>query len=491
MNVIEIKPSPQEKSPHKKQNSIDKRLALALESSQLGFWFWDVPSNRINGNHIWAEMIGAKSIKEDLDLSIWLENIHPDQRESVTHSLHALKLGKKSSHDIHFNLRQSDGGYKAVNERASVTRRNKQGEIVEICGTLRCFNHPDQENGLRKMNFSEVSGIQRSERHNQEIALLNWLVEMLQLCSSTDEAFEVIASTLKRLFPMAGGLLAQPNAEPDQLQIVVQWGDPQNKPLFFADDCWALRRKFIHQVGDTNRQLLCKHILDPFPAASICIPMIVQEEIVGLFYLCHQTNPHFFDTTTMQLVQAIADSAAVAMDNINLRESLRQQSIRDPLTRLFNRRYMEETLDREIKRAERAGYPLALMLFDIDFFKQVNDVHGHQAGDSVLRDLGDMLISHTRADDVACRYGGEEFLTILPNTNRQAVLHKAEKLRNMIKQMEWHFNVQKPTHITVSLGVAVYPADGKTSAELLKIADAGLYRAKNEGRDRIISLGLD
>ena len=489
--MLETTPSITQRSHQKKFHDFEERLLLALESSQLGFWSWDLEKDLLQGNEMWAEMIGANSPQSNLNYSFWIERIHLDQREAVKRSHRALEEGEKTIHEMNFYLLHHDGTYKLVTERARVTKVNHLGKIVEISGTISLQADPTAEYSTAELTLPQASVIQRSEHHNQEIALLNWLVEMLQLCSSTDEAFEVIASTLKRLFPMASGLLAQPNAEPDQLQVVVQWGAPSNKPMFFADECWALRRKFIHQVSDSNRQLLCKHILDPLPASSICIPMIVQENIVGLFYLCHQTNPHFFDTTTMQLVQAIADSAAVAMDNINLRESLRQQSIRDPLTRLFNRRYMEETLDREIKRAERAGYSLSLMLFDIDFFKQVNDVHGHQAGDTVLRDLGDVLISHTRADDVACRYGGEEFLTILPNTNRQTVLRKAENLRNMIKEMEWHFNVQKPTRITVSLGVAVFPFDGKTTQELLKIADAGLYRAKNEGRDRVICLGFD
>ncbi len=470
----------------------DECLQLVLESSRLGFWNWNLDTNRIQGNAFWRQLVGLEAPDGSLDAAEWQARIHPDQKPEVLKSLHDLLHNRKPVHEMTFAVCDTDGAYQTFFERARVTIRSQAGETAWVSGTMERYQPAKPAfSSIAEINPLSRADVHRARRDNQEIALLNWLVEMLQLCSTTDEAFEVLASTLKRLFPAANGLLAQPNSVPDQLQTVVQWGQISHKPIFYADECWALRRKFIHQVDDTNRQLICKHIFEPAPAASICIPMIVQEEIVGLFYLCHPTNPYFFDTTTMQLIQAIADSAAVAMDNINLRETLRQQSIRDPLTRLFNRRYMEETLERELKRADRAGYPVSVLMFDIDFFKQVNDLHGHQAGDVVLRDLGQLIMSNTRADDVACRYGGEEFLIILPNTNRLNVMRKAQRLCDLIKQMEWHFNPAQATHITVSLGISVYPTDGKSSKEITQVADAGLYRAKREGRDRIITIAND
>ncbi len=457
---------------------------LIQETACLPVWDWNTITNQVFTNSYFASLLGLPKPLPALDFNDWLDIFHPDDKIVIHQSLSALKSGQTENHDLELRLKSFNQAYIHARQRARVVARDSEAQTMHIWGTLVALpDHQFTSNFAQNYIASPIARI--SEKQNQEIALLNWLVEMLQLCSTADEAFEVIASILKRLFPQADGLLAQPNQEPDQLQVVLKWGSPTNKSIFFADECWALRRKFIHSVGDSNDHLRCKHILQPFPVASICFPLIVQEEIIGLFHLSHKTDQEFLDPPKMQLVQAIADSSAVAMDNIHLRETLRQQSIRDPLTRLFNRRYMEETLEREIKRAKRSGYPLGILLLDIDYFKRVNDEHGHQAGDIVLRDIGQLLLSHTRADDVACRYGGEEFLIILPNITDEDLGRKAIKLKDTIKDLEWTFGTSSPTKITISLGTSIYPFSAVSSQELIELADRGLYQAKAAGRDQI------
>ncbi len=165
---------------------------------------------------------------------------------------------------------------------------------------------------------------------------------------------------------------------------------------------------------------------------------------------------------------------------------LREQSVRDYLTGLFNRRYMEETLERELLRASRKGLSLGIMMLDVDDFKQFNDNFGHAAGDAVLRELGELLLGHFRGEDIACRYGGDEFIIVLLDASRKMTLERAERLCEHARHLNIQFEGQALETVTLSVGVAVFPENGSTSAEILKAADTALYRAKHAGRDRVV-----
>ncbi|HOJ39448.1 MAG TPA: GGDEF domain-containing protein, partial [bacterium] len=177
---------------------------------------------------------------------------------------------------------------------------------------------------------------------------------------------------------------------------------------------------------------------------------------------------------------------ALAIANIKLRESLRMQSIRDILTGLYNRRYLEETMAREILRAARRHSTLGVVMIDIDHFKQFNDLYGHGAGDELLAQLGHFFRTHIRGSDIACRYGGEEFTLVMPDASLRDVVRRAEELRVAVKDLRVHYQGQLLGSITLSLGIAVYPEHGTTADELIRLADAALYRAKKEGRDRVL-----
>ncbi|MEP7355843.1 MAG: diguanylate cyclase, partial [Anaerolineales bacterium] len=163
-----------------------------------------------------------------------------------------------------------------------------------------------------------------------------------------------------------------------------------------------------------------------------------------------------------------------------------QQSVRDPVTGLFNRRYMEETLEREIRRAVREKGPVAIIMLDIDHFKSFNDTYGHDAGDLVLREIGDCLRVAVRTEDIACRFGGEEFVLIMPAASSAATLPRAEHMRSVVKALGVHYRGQALGQITVSIGVAAYPENGTSGEAVLAAADAALYRAKHAGRDRVV-----
>ena len=167
-----------------------------------------------------------------------------------------------------------------------------------------------------------------------------------------------------------------------------------------------------------------------------------------------------------------------------LQSQLAEQAVRDPLTALFNRRYLDETLDREVARARREGNPLSMVMLDVDHFKNLNDSYGHQAGDQVLKALADLLREGTRAEDVPCRYGGEEFLVLLPSMSLENARERAEHWRRQLEQHTFTFGNFSLT-ATASFGVSSYPHHGKTPDELTRTADAALYQAKHNGRNRV------
>jgi len=214
-------------------------------------------------------------------------------------------------------------------------------------------------------------------------------------------------------------------------------------------------------------------------------------ETLGI--LCLVTEPNGLEGSqtwisefNVKLAVSVAEQAALSFANLKLREKLRYQSIRDPLTGLFNRRYLDESLERELPNAIRKNRSLGVIMLDIDRFKKFNDIFGHDAGDTVLKELGDYLAKFIRRGDLACRYGGEEFTLILPECTLEDTRRRAEELRISFQQISIKHRDIVLGKVTLSLGVAALPDHGTTPAELLAAADGALLRAKEEGRDRAL-----
>jgi diguanylate cyclase (GGDEF)-like protein/PAS domain S-box-containing protein len=192
---------------------------------------------------------------------------------------------------------------------------------------------------------------------------------------------------------------------------------------------------------------------------------------------------------TAQLEESVANLQQALQMAEALRKELREQAIRDPLTGLFNRRFLEETLNHDVARAIRTRSPLGVVMFDIDNFKNLNDTFGHAAGDAVLREVGQLVVAHIRAADVACRYGGDEFILVMPDTSIENAIRKANQLREQLKRVGLELRDVKLPEVEFSMGVAVFPNHGASGVELLKSVDAALYRAKQEGGGRVIAAG--
>lgn len=334
------------------------------------------------------------------------------------------------------------------------------------------------------------------EQRNQDITILNDMGDLLQSCLTREEACQGIAKLVPQLFPGLSGTLYMLSPRKGLLlEAVATWGEVQSgEQLFTADKCWALRRGGVHVVKEASANLLCKHIPEPLAAEYMCVPMIAQGEIIGMLYL--QAPSGGLDTTLrgetdyltepdQRLAVTAAKQISLALANLNLRESLHNQAIIDPLTGLFNRRYLEETFEREISRAKRRNAPIGIIMADLDHFKRINDNFGHDAGDLLLVRLADLFKKNIRHEDIPCRYGGEEFLLIMPDSSLETTRQRAEDLREIISHMEInHLGLSLGT-ITASFGVSNYPNNGEELEDIIRAADAALYRAKQEGRNRV------
>ncbi len=332
--------------------------------------------------------------------------------------------------------------------------------------------------------------------HSQQISLLNEMGELLQSCLTLQEAYQSITEVVPRLFPdLAGILFIVTPRKSVFLQAVAGWGEVHiEEKIFTLDDCWALRRGGVHIGKNYSSGLICKHL----PASSadyICVPLIAQGEILGLIYMQAAADngaetvadeAHTLLIHKQQLAVTVAKQISMALANLSLRESLHIQAIIDPLTGLYNRRYMEETLNREIYRARRREAPIGIILMDIDYFKRINDTYGHEAGDTLLAALGGFFKKQIRREDVPCRYGGEEFLLILPDANLENTYRRAEELREIIARFDVKHLGLSLGKITASFGVANCPEHGEDMEDVIRAADAALYLAKAGGRNQVV-----
>lgn len=336
---------------------------------------------------------------------------------------------------------------------------------------------------LRQLNAELTALVAQLEQRNQEMNLLSTLSEVIQTCQTTDEAFAAIRRYVARLLPHESGALYLLAPSRNLLEAAAHWGElPLDSAFFTPDECWALRRGRVHTVNNVRTDLPCPHAASA--SAYVCAPMMAGGEALGILYT--RSGNGELSHATQQLAVSIAERLALSLSNLKLRETLRQQSIRDPLTGLFNRRYLEETLEREVYRATRSGAPVGIIMLDVDYFKRVNDTFGHEAGDAVLQAVGQLLRTHVRAEDIPCRYGGEEFTLILPGASVEVAAQRAEALRAKAEGLQVSAAGQPLGDIRLSLGVAVLPVHGATGLGVLQAADAALYQAKHAGRNRVV-----
>lgn len=392
-------------------------------------------------------------------------------------------------------LRRADQSVIWVRDSARAIR-DKKGNIEYYEGVLYDITQRKQAEWAAKQATQQLTqSVAVLERRNHEMDLVKEMGKYLQSCPTAERAYLVVEHWAAKLFPGRAGAVFVISASRNLVDAVATWGNPTlGEHTFRPDDCWAYRASGgPHVVEDPHSPMTCAHLTEPLKGQALCVPMIAQGEWMGILHL--QGGDDGFDPSgaretvaaSERLAVNVAEHIAQVLANVKLRETLRTQSIRDPLTGLFNRRYMEESLDRELPRAERKGHAIGVITIDLDHFNQFNNTFGHQAGDALLQAFGELLRQRVRAEDIACRYGGEEFTLILPEAPLDVAVARAETLRQAVKELRVTLRGQSLGVVTASMGVAAFPIHGRSADSVLRAADDALYRAKAEGRDRVLA----
>ena len=332
------------------------------------------------------------------------------------------------------------------------------------------------------------------ERYRQN-TIMSEMRELLHSCSTIKEMPPIITASVTRLFPNVDGALFLMNDSRTYLQSVARWGDfseEVDENVFEPDACWGLRRGRIHEVENTKVGPICPHIKHPLSTPYMCLPLIAKGDILGLLHLSMKPSKSGEDSWNniadlKEPIVIFAEYLSLSIANIRLWERLTDQSIRDPLTGLYNRRYMEQSIQREILRAAKDQTRIGIIMADIDHFKKFNDTYGHEAGDELLSKLADFFKFEIRGSDIACRYGGEEYILILPESSAKGTYKRAEHIRQEVKNLKVYFRDQLLPPVTLSMGIAMYPDQGTELYDLIQVADTALYKAKEQGRDRTVS----
>jgi diguanylate cyclase (GGDEF)-like protein/PAS domain S-box-containing protein len=443
----------------------------------------------------------------------WTVIVHPDDLGLCAEKWEGARRSGQPYY-VEYRLRGKDGTYRWFLCRANPIR-NSAGEIVKWFGT--CTDIEDQKQNqqtleeqilertvqladtntrLQQELLAKDSARREFDQHNEQMmeelkqrseraTLLAKMGELLQSCVNLDEVFATALGFAPKIFPTARGAMVLLNASRSLAEVIGSWSDCRLPAVEFEPaDCWALRTGHPHLVSAGDLTAPCAHAAG-VKNTYLCIPILAQGETLGLLHLQATDEAPELNSSELSFKTTFAAQVGLSIANIRLREALRTQSVRDALTGLYNRRYLEEVLEREVRRAARAAQSLGVLMIDLDHFKNFNDTYGHDAGDAVLRETGSSLSRGIRAEDFVCRFGGEEFVVILPTANLEAACGRAERLRLKMKELTILHHGRSMGMLTVSIGVAVFPEHGVSPKELMAAADAALYEAKRRGRDQV------
>ena len=329
--------------------------------------------------------------------------------------------------------------------------------------------------------------IDELKRRGSEATLLKEARDELQLCVTSQEAQQCVARYFAGLVPGSSGATLIINNSRSMLEIVAEWNNPAAlADSFEMDACCGLRAGRPRWRRPAESELHCGHFTGAAPENYVCLPLAAQGDTLGFVYLsCPTKEIVDLAHSRMRLVEEMAELASMAIAGLNLKAKLQSQSIRDGLTNLFNRHFMEIALERELHRAARRRVSLAVLMLDVDHFKAFNDTFGHEAGDVVLRGVAECLQQSVRSEDVICRYGGEEFVVILPEISEEHALERADAIRRHVSNLRVKYRGEALRQISISVGVAMYPHPARDTADLLRMSDQALYDAKHAGRNRI------
>jgi diguanylate cyclase (GGDEF)-like protein len=329
------------------------------------------------------------------------------------------------------------------------------------------------------------------EARASEARLISAARHELQLCTNIDQIHRSVASQIRSLLPGTNGTLYVVNYSKNLMEAVSHWSSNGDAALatdvVAPDSCCGLRGGQLRWRRPGNSELDCEHFQEAKPERYLCVPLIAHSETLGVLNIeCPTEQPLATIEERIESLQQFVQLIAMSLAGLQLRTKLENQSMRDPLTSLFNRHFMQVAFDRELLRAARRKNNLAVFMMDVDHVKKFNDHYGHAAGDAALVEVAKVFRNEVRSEDIVCRYGGEEFAIILPEINAEAAYERAERIRRAVSVLRIPLETAGSAEVTVSIGVALYPAEGETSETLLRAADKALYAAKHAGRNRVV-----
>lgn len=331
-------------------------------------------------------------------------------------------------------------------------------------------------------------------QYMQHISILNWMSHVLHACQTEEETYHVIINVCSKLFPSSSGSLLIPDETHSRLNVTASWKEPPPETQQIRlEDFAGVSPDDVHIVEHPEIGSLCSRVNYTGTQRLLCVPIFSSKILAAVISISFEQEPVDSPESewgkslfTQMFISEIVEYYTLALDNLRLRETLRIESIHDPLTGLYNRRHMEAALDREAHRVLRRQSSLGILMFDIDHFKIFNDTYGHEAGDVVLQKIGTLLKQHSRKEDIACRYGGEEFICILPDATLDLTTQRAEKLLRDVQALDIPYQ-EKHLKVTISIGVAAFPAHGTDISGMICIVDTALYQAKRNGRNQVVA----
>lgn len=380
---------------------------------------------------------------------------------------------------------------KDIFELSSNQITNERNEVSGIVHTIRDITNRVREHTELEESYKKLTASMKElEVKNEHITLMIDMSDVMLATKSLDELSSITGKYAQIILSFSSGYLYVMHPSKNYLEKVGSWGNPTNQGVTFnPEECWAIRLGRPHKIVNSDKGLVCEHFKFDEGTVNtiICQPLMAQNDIYGLLYL--EISHESFKLTNDQqlLMTAFAELIALALANVRLRENLRYQSLRDPLTGLYNRRFLEDSLFKQKLKAKQDNSSFAIFMLDLDHFKKINDTFGHDAGDAILKEVGDVLEHAIRSSEVASRYGGEEFIILIHNVDLEQAKSKGEQLRSTVSKLPIKYGAQPIGPITISIGIAIYPQDSDDTEKLIELADKALYSAKKNGRNRVVA----
>jgi diguanylate cyclase (GGDEF)-like protein len=434
--------------------------------------------------------IYGKRVSLEMNLKEIIESLPDDKNKLISNWERAL-TGEEFTEimeagDKRFALEQFEISYYGLYDI--------EGELIGASQIIRNIKKRLEAEKAKKIASEKLEqAFKELKQHSQELSLINEMDNVLQTCVSINETLVIIKNYGAKLFPNTAGILYLMNSSHKFLEAQIEWNEPNLKEkVFTPDECWGLRQLKVYVFKNAGENILCKHnAKDRDLNSYICAPLLSSNEVIGLLYIeikdenkIDEEGVNYVEKYEL-VVNNVSSQLALALSNIRLRDTLKNRSLHDPLTGLYNRYYLEDTLEKDLIQSKQTKTTLAVVMMDIDHFKSINDQFGHEAGDIVLVEIAKLLQEEAMRGEIICRYGGEEFLFLLFDISKEMVFERMENLRKRIAEMQYSLTGIKIDAVTVSFGIAMFPEHAMDSGNLINAADYALYESKRQGRNKV------